>query len=142
VCKRSLLILLISLSFNLLRPIIHVKRTHDYEPFLREFSSHCIKKTILMLGRYKNGRKMPANRKAKGVKHPSLMIILVVACIIFLGHSFLSLSCYLSCIFITCLIIQKNLNLVANDRFCRYVRAVLPCDIRYIGSDGYRKIKT
>jgi len=46
----------------------HVKRTHDYEPFLREFFTSLYNEGLLnsMLGRDEDGKKLPANRKGKG----------------------------------------------------------------------------
>jgi ubiquitin carboxyl-terminal hydrolase L5 len=46
----------------------HVKRTHDYEPFLREFFTSLYNESLLnpMLGRDEDGKKLPANRKGKG----------------------------------------------------------------------------
>jgi len=46
----------------------HVKRTHDYEPFIREFfiSLHNEGHLNPMLGRDKDGKKLPAKRKGKG----------------------------------------------------------------------------
>ena len=48
----------------------HVKRTHDYEPFLHEFLTSLHSEGLLnpMLGRDEDGKKLPANRKAKGTK--------------------------------------------------------------------------
>jgi len=46
----------------------HVKRTHDYEPFLQEFFTSLDKEGLLnpLLGRDDDGKKIPANRKVKG----------------------------------------------------------------------------
>jgi ubiquitin carboxyl-terminal hydrolase L5 len=46
----------------------HVKRTHDYEPFLREYLLSLNKEGHLnpMLGRDEDGKKLPTKRKAKG----------------------------------------------------------------------------
>jgi ubiquitin carboxyl-terminal hydrolase L5 len=45
-----------------------MKRTHDYEPFIREFFTSLHNEGLLnpMLGRNEDGKKLPAARKAKG----------------------------------------------------------------------------
>lgn len=46
----------------------HEKRTFDYEPFLRQYFTSLHEEGLLnpLLGRDENGKKLPANRKAKG----------------------------------------------------------------------------
>ena len=46
----------------------HIKRTHNYEPFLREYFTALYNEGKLnnLLGRDENGRKISATRKVKG----------------------------------------------------------------------------